>query len=103
MRLGLVTYMWGADWDLATLLKNCAETGFEAAELRTSHKHGVEVTLSPDERASVRKQFADSPVKFIGAGTACEFHGPDPAVVDQNIDLAKKFVVLSHDVGGTGV
>ena len=28
MQLGLVTYMWGADWDLPTLIKNCEATGF---------------------------------------------------------------------------
>jgi sugar phosphate isomerase/epimerase len=95
--------MWGADWDLPTLIKNCAETGFEGVELRTTHKHGVEPTLSADERRKVRKQFEDSPVAFVGAGTACEFQGPDPALVRQNIELTKKFVVLSHDVGGSGV
>ena len=29
MRLGLVTYNWGKDWDLETLIKNCEATGFE--------------------------------------------------------------------------
>ena len=35
MQLGLVTYQWGAEWNLETLLKNCAETGFAGLELRT--------------------------------------------------------------------
>jgi sugar phosphate isomerase/epimerase len=103
MQLGMVTYMWGAEWDLPTLIRNCTQSGFEGVELRTTHKHGVEVTLSPDERSQIRKQFDDSPVRFVGPGTACEFQGPDPAVVRQNIDLAKKFIVLSHDLGGAGV
>jgi sugar phosphate isomerase/epimerase len=103
MKLGIVTYMWGAEWDLPTLIKNCADTGFEGAELRTTHKHGVEVTLSPDQRREVRKRFDDSPVKFVGPGTACEYQNPDRAIVQQNIDLTKKFVELSHDIGGTGV
>lgn len=103
MKLGIVTYMWGAEWDLPTLLKNCAETGFEGAELRTTHKHGVEPMLTALERRDVRRQFADSPVKFVGPGTACEFHSPDHGVVQQNIDLTKQFVELSHDIGGSGV
>ena len=103
MRLGIVTYMWGAEWDLPTLIKNCADTGFEAVELRSTHKHGVEITLSADERKSVRRQFDDSPVRFIGPGSACEFHSPDAAVVRKNIEETKKFVELSHDLGGTGV
>ena len=28
MQLGLVTYMWGADWDLPTLIDNLKQTGF---------------------------------------------------------------------------
>jgi sugar phosphate isomerase/epimerase len=103
MQLGMVTYMWGAEWDLPTLITNCTRSGFQGIELRTTHKHGVEVTLSPDERNRVRKQFDDSPVRFVGPGTACEFQSPDPAVVRQNIDLTKKFIVLSHDLGGSGV
>jgi len=27
MRLVLVTYMWGFDWDLPTLIANCEKTG----------------------------------------------------------------------------
>jgi sugar phosphate isomerase/epimerase len=103
MKLGIVTYMWGAEWDLPTLIKNCADTGFEAVELRTTHKHGVEPSLSVDQRREVRKRFADSPVEFVGPGTACEFHSADHGIVQQNIDETKKFVELSHDLGGTGV
>lgn len=103
MKLGIVTYLWGADWDLSTLIKNCSETRFEGVELRTTHKHGVEPTLSPAQRRDVRKRFDDSPVAFVGPGTACEFHSADPGVVRQNIELTKKFVELSHDLGGTGV
>lgn len=103
MKLGVVTYMWGAEWDLTTLLRNCAETGFEGVELRTTHKHGVEPSLSAAERRDVRKRFDDSPVKFVGPGSACEFHNADHGIVQQNIELTKKFVELSHDLGGTGV
>lgn len=103
MKLGVVTYMWGAEWDLPTLIKNCSETGFEGVELRSTHKHGVEPTLSKDQRRDVRKQFDDSPVKFVGPGSACEFHSADHGVVQQNIDLTRQFVELSHDLGGTGV
>ena len=27
MKLGLVTYQWGKDWDLPTLISNCEKTG----------------------------------------------------------------------------
>jgi sugar phosphate isomerase/epimerase len=103
MKLGMVTYMWGSEWDLPTLIKNCSETGFEGVELRTTHKHGVEVSLSANEREDVRRRFDDSSVRFLGPGTACEYHSPDATVVKKQIEETKKFVVLSHDLGGSGV
>lgn len=103
MQLGLVTYMWGAEWDLPTVIKNCAETGFAGVELRSGHKHGVEPTLTPAERREVAQRFADSPVELAGLGSACEYHSADPAVVRKNIEETKAFIRLCHDCGGTGV
>lgn len=103
MKLGLVTFQWGADWTLDELLRNCEKAGYKGVELRTTHKHGVEVSLNAAARAEVRKRFADSPVVCLGPGTACEFQGPDHGVVQQNIDLTREFVKLSHDIGGSGV
>ncbi len=103
MQLGLVTYQWGADWDLPTLIKNCEQTGFAGVELRTTHKHGVEPSLSEAERKEVAKRFADSPVELVGLGTACEYHSPDAAELKKNIEETKAFIRLCHDVGGTGV
>ena len=103
MQLGLVTYQWGADWDLPTLIKNCQATGFAGVELRTTHKHGVEPSLDDAARKEVAKRFADSGVELVGLGTACEFHSPDAAVVRKNIDETKAFIRLCHDVGGSGV
>jgi len=103
MKLGIVTWLWGAEWDLPTLIKNCEATGFEGAELRSTHKHGVEPSLSKDQRAEVRQRFADSKVTCVGLGSACEFHSPDHGVVRQNIDLTKQFVLLSEEIGASGV
>jgi sugar phosphate isomerase/epimerase len=103
MRLGLVTYLWGQDWDLPTLLKNCEATGLLGVELRTQHKHGVEPGLSAAARQEVRQRFADSPVTLVGYGSNAEFHSPDPAEVQRNIELTKSYVQLMHDCGGSGV
>lgn len=102
-KLGLVTYNVAAQWDLPTILKVCKSTGIAAVECRTTHKHGVEPTLSAAERDAVKKQFADSGVVFWGCGSVCEFHSPDPAVVKKNVETCKQFVQLVHDLGGTGV
>jgi sugar phosphate isomerase/epimerase len=103
MQLGLCTYNWGKDWDLPTLLKNCEQTGFLGVELRSTHKHGVEPSLTNAQRAEVAKRFGDSPVQLVGLGSACEYHSPDPAVLKKNMDETKAFIHLCHDCGSTGV
>jgi sugar phosphate isomerase/epimerase len=103
LKLGTVTYNIAKDWDLPTLIKNLTEAGFDGVELRTTHKHGVEISLSPAARAEVRKRFEDSPVKIGGLGTTCEYHSPDAAVVRKNIDETKEWVKLAKDLGSPSV
>ncbi len=103
MRFGLVTYQWGADWDLPTLLANCERSQALGVELRTTHKHGVEPTLNAAGRTEVKARFADSPVTLVGLGSAEEFHSPDPGKLAAAIEATKAFLRLSHDVGGSGV
>src|SRR5262249_53136867 len=101
--LGMVTYNIAAKWDLATMLKICRDVKIEAVAFRTTHAHGVEPTLTMDERATVRKKCTDAGVKVWGCGTVCEFHSPDRATVEKNIEDCKRFVQLAADLGGRGV
>ncbi len=103
MQFGLVTYMWGADWDLPTLIANCEKTGYLGVELRTQHAHKVETNLSPAQRAEVKKRFADSSVKCLGYGSNFEFHSPDPAQLRNNIEQSKEYIKLCRDIGATGL
>lgn len=103
IRYGLVTYQWGKDWDLPTLLKNCEQAKVLGVELRTTHKHGVEPSLNDAQRTEVRQRFENSPVQFVGIGSDERFDNPDPAVVKKAIEATKAFIRLSHDIGGTGV
>ena len=103
LKLGTVTYNIAKDWDLPTLIKNLTEARFDAVELRTTHKHGVEISLSPAARAEVRKRFEDSPVKIGGLGTTCEYHSPDAGIVRKNIDETKEWVKLAKDLGSPSV
>ena len=66
MKLGFVTYQIGKDMDVPALIDVCQKTGFQGIELRTTHAHGVESTLSADERQAVRKQFEDGGVEIAG-------------------------------------
>jgi sugar phosphate isomerase/epimerase len=102
-RLGTVTYNIAKDWDLPTLLDVCKRVGISPVELRTTHKHGVEPSLSPEQRREVKNRFADSGVACWGCGTVCEFHDPDPMIVRKNIEECKRFVQLAADIGGRGV
>jgi sugar phosphate isomerase/epimerase len=103
MKLGLVTYQWGKDWDLPTLIANCEKAGFEAVELRTNHAHGVETSLSASERNEVKKRFADSPVTCVGYGSNFDYHHADQDRVKQNIQGTKEYLQLCKDIGATGI
>ena len=102
-KLGLVTYNLARDWDIDTIIKNCELTGFEGVELRTTHKHGVEISLSKERRADVRKRFADSRVRLVSLGTTCEYESPDAAVVEKNIEETRRWCGLAQDLGCMGV
>lgn len=103
MKLGLVTYQWGKDWDLPTLITNCEKTGFLGVELRTQHAHGVETSLSAVQRSEVKKRFADSSVTCVGYGSNFEYHNPDQAAVRENIEGTKAYLKLCKDIGATGI
>ena len=103
MALGLVTYLWGRDWDLPTLITNCERAKVYGVELRTTHKHGVERSLSREQRKAVKRQFDDSPVTLAGIDSNERYDDPDAGVLKKAIEATKEFVRLSHDVGGSGV
>jgi sugar phosphate isomerase/epimerase len=102
-KLGLVTYNLAHDWDIDTIIKNCEQTGFEGVELRTTHKHGVEITLDKGRRAEVKQRFAASRVRLMSLGTTCEYESPDPGVVEKNIEETRRWCELAHDLGCVGV
>ncbi len=103
LQLGTVTYNIAKDWDLDTIFRKLEALKIAGVELRTGHKHGVEVGLSKDRRDAVRRRFDDSPVELAGLGSAFEFQSSDPAVVRKHVDDAKAYVRLAHDVGSPGV
>jgi sugar phosphate isomerase/epimerase len=102
LRLGLMTYNLARDWDLDTVIKNCTETGFEHVELRTTHAHGVEVSLSKAERKEVGQRIADAGLKLsLASGFA--YHWNDPAKLRENIEGTKEYLLLAEDVGALGI
>jgi sugar phosphate isomerase/epimerase len=103
MKFGLVTYLWGQDWDLPTLIANCEKTGVLGVELRTEHAHGVEASLTEAQRREVKKRFADSRVTLVGLGTNFAFHYPDANRLEKEIEGARQYIKLAYDCGASGV
>jgi sugar phosphate isomerase/epimerase len=103
LKLGTVTYNIAKDWNVPSIIRNLTEVGMDAVELRTTHAHGVEPSLSAAARVEVRKQFEGSAVKIGGLGTICEYQSPDTAVLRKNIDETKEWVKLARDIGSPSV
>ncbi|MFP4091984.1 MAG: TIM barrel protein [Cyclobacteriaceae bacterium] len=103
MKLGLVTYLWGKDWNLPTLISNCEQTGLGAVELRIEHAHGVGLELTKQQRAEVKNRFEDSPVMALGMGTNEQYDYPEQERLKKAIADTKAYLHLSQDIGGTGI
>jgi sugar phosphate isomerase/epimerase len=105
MTFGFTTYLWGRDWDISTLIKNCTALKAYGVELRMEYKsaHGVELEIEPTRRAEVKKRFADSPIKLLGLATGERLDWIDPEKLKAAIEKAKRYVQLSHDVGAHGI
>lgn len=103
MKLGLVTYLWAKEWTNSEIISNCEKAGIQGVELRSTHAHGVEITLNKKERKEIKKMYKNSGVELVGLGSAEEYDQKDPALVRQAIENTKAFIKLSHDVGGSGV
>lgn len=103
MKLGIVTYQIAKDWDVPTIIDICSRLGYAGVELRTTHAHGVESDLAPQQRKDVRKQFEDSNVEIVGLGSAFEYHAADPSAVRENVKGTIEYAKLAADLGCKGV
>ncbi len=102
LKLGLMTYNLAQNWDIDTIIKNCTETGFEHVELRTTHAHGVEVTLTKAQRQDVRKRFEDAGIR-LSLASAFAYHHPDADELRKSIEGTKEYTLLAHDIGALGI
>ena len=103
LKIGLMTYNLGKDWDIETIIKNCTEAEYKSVELRTTHKHGVEVTLTAAQREEVKKRFKDSALETISLASAFMYHSTDQAEVRKNIEGTKEYIKLAKDIGAKGI
>lgn len=70
LKLGLVTYNIAKDWDIPTLIARLGETGFEAVELRTTHKHTFPLLRDRIGQVHMRDLFDDYPWRALLSGLA---------------------------------
>ena len=103
LRIGLMSYNLARNWDIETIIKNCAETKFLHVELRTTHAHKVEVNLSKDQRKEVRKRFEDSALEAISLASGFSYHYADVGRLRENIEGTKEYTKLAHDIGALGI
>lgn len=103
LKVGLMTFNLGKDWDVETIIRNCTETKYMHVELRTTHKHNVEVILSKSERAEIRKKFADSAIENISLASAFRYHYIEKRKLKENIEGTKEYLQLAADVGAIGI
>lgn len=103
IQFGMVTYLWGKDWDLPTLIDNLTKAEVYGVELRIGHAHGVNVGMSKDQRKEVRKMFRGSDVEVLGIGTPLRLDHPDQSVLRETIDQARECILLSNEIGGSGI
>ncbi len=102
LRLGLMTYLLGKDWDVDTLIHNCTQSKFEHAELRATHAHRVEVDLSEKQRQEVHDKFEAAGIK-LSLASAFAYHWPEPAKLREHIEGTKEYVLLASDLGALGI
>jgi len=102
LKLGIMSYTIAKDWDIETVIKNLTEAEFQSVELRTTHAHGIELTMTPQQRVEVKQRFKDSALEAISLASAYQYHSTDPEVLKQNIEGTKQYALLAKDVGALG-
>ena len=103
LKIGLMSWLMGSQWDLDTVIKNCTETKYLHAELRTTHGHGIEVSLNKSQRQEIKKKIADSALEAISLASEFMFHFPDKNELRWHIEGTKVFLQLAADVGAIGI
>lgn len=105
MKLGLLTFNMAMEWPLDELIEKSLDLGFEGVEFRTQreHAHGVEIDLSEDERADVRRRFEDAGLAICGLSTGIAFDAIDADELAANISEARAHLDLAADLNAGGV
>ena len=89
------------DWDLNQILTGAIRYDYDGVEPRAQvdHPHGVDITATKKERAGIKAQFADCGVLMSCIATSITYAHSDQDKIVESIELTKRHVQLSADVG----
>lgn len=81
------------------LLATAKRYGYEGIEPRTDckHAHGVELSASAEQRATVREKARDSGIALCCLATSCAY--ADPSTAQEQVDQTLRQIDLAGDIG----
>lgn len=89
-------------WDWKTILKNAAEWGFAAIEMRGLQEH-LDLPKSPqfmgENIKTSQRDLKALGLKISDLGASAKMHEPDPKNRAEQMDEAKRFIDLAHSLG----
>ena len=85
------------------LIQTAKKYGYDGVEPRTASKHGHGIEIEADEgfRQAVKEKFASQGVEISCIATSCKY--ADASASAENVELTKKYIKLSADVGSPAV
>lgn len=84
---------------LDEVLRMAREYGYDGFEARCGfgHGHGIELTLTPEECAGMKRAFADSGVALHCLSVSCRY--ADPHTAAENIAATRDYIRLAQRLG----
>jgi sugar phosphate isomerase/epimerase len=97
-----MTYNLAKDWNVDTIINNCQKTGYNHVELRTGHAHGVEVSLTEEQRREIKQKFNRAGIA-LSLASAFAYHWKDPLKMRDHVEGTKEYIQLARDIGALGI
>ncbi len=103
MKLGFTTYQLPQNLTFEESIRLAKDTGCAGMDFRTGnvYKHGVEVSLTGEERVRMRRQLEDNYLELASINSEFSFDAEDEKERRKSIEGAKQSCVLAHDFGST--
>ena len=87
------------DWNLARIAERAKHYGYDGVELRIGGDKHIDPAMTADERAGVRRLFADAGSAIASVSGYTRFAGQDEAALDGQRDSLIRNIELARDLG----